>query len=192
MRLVPDGRVLVRVPPWMSRARVEAWVASRLPSIQRRAARIPRHLICIPQTLADGERVSIVGHIQEISLSGRTEAARTKQLRQLVTNELDRCVQRAVERHTIILGQAPSKIMYRDYRGRLGTCRRPHGVITLHWGLGFLSERHIEAIVAHEMSHLKYGSHGPRFWSTVERLYPAYKVPHDEARMLGPYLRLPR
>lgn len=185
IRLTPDGCCVVRVPRWMSRARAEAWVVERLPKLEQRLARIPHHLICLPTKLEVGQQFRVL----EASYTLASSSAR--KFRLFVTQLLDTEIRPIAERHSRLLECELPSIKYRAYRSRLGACMSSRQELTFHWGLGFLPRAHVAAVVAHEMAHLKYGSHGPRFWQTVARLEPDYQRPHDEARLLGPYLRLP-
>lgn len=184
IRVLPDGRCLVRVPSWMSRAHAEKWLSERLPKIESKLARIPLHLICVPRQLELGQAFRVLG--EEYLLDNRS----SRKLRAFVTDRLDVEVRLVVARHAPLLGLFPHAIHYRAYKSRLGSCRPSRRELTFHWGLGWLPRAHVAAVVAHEMAHLKYGSHGPHFWQTVAMLEPAYEVPHAEARLLGPYLRL--
>ena len=45
-----------------------------------------------------------------------------------------------------------------------------------------------EYVVVHEMSHLFYRNHGPRFWQTVSRWLPEYKLAEKWLRVNGAML----
>ncbi|MEG1054671.1 MAG: M48 family metallopeptidase, partial [Janthinobacterium sp.] len=46
--------------------------------------------------------------------------------------------------------------------------------IRLNWRLIHFSLPLIDYVVAHELSHLLEMNHSPRFWATVESIYPDY------------------
>jgi predicted metal-dependent hydrolase len=56
---------------------------------------------------------------------------------------------------------------------RWGTAKSD-GSIRLNWRLIHFSERIIDYVVVHELSHLRVMDHSPRFWSTVESIMPDY------------------
>jgi predicted metal-dependent hydrolase len=56
---------------------------------------------------------------------------------------------------------------------RWGTAKSD-GSIRLNWRLIHFSQRIIDYVVVHELSHLRVMDHSPRFWSTVESILPDY------------------
>jgi len=62
-----------------------------------------------------------------------------------------------------------TELQLRDTRTRWGSCGHD-GKVMLCWRLIFAPEAVIDYVVAHEIAHLKYMSHGPRFWALCEKL----------------------
>jgi predicted metal-dependent hydrolase len=56
---------------------------------------------------------------------------------------------------------------------RWGSCT-VGGSIRLNWRLVHFSLPLIDYVVAHELAHLREMNHSPRFWATVESVYPDY------------------
>ncbi len=56
---------------------------------------------------------------------------------------------------------------------RWGSCT-VDGSIRLNWRLIHFSLPLIDYVVAHELAHLREMNHSPRFWATVESVYPDY------------------
>ena len=56
---------------------------------------------------------------------------------------------------------------------RWGSCT-VSGNIRLNWRLVHFALPLIDYVVAHELAHLKEMNHSPRFWATVESVYPDY------------------
>ncbi len=50
------------------------------------------------------------------------------------------------------------------------------GAIRLHWRLVHFRMPVLDYVVAHELSHLRFMDHSPRFWKTVESVVPDYGV----------------
>ncbi len=50
------------------------------------------------------------------------------------------------------------------------------GAIRLHWRLVHFRMPVLDYVVAHELSHLRFMDHSPRFWATVESVVPDYGV----------------
>jgi predicted metal-dependent hydrolase len=104
----------------------------------------------------------------EINVSGRPEhlARRlTDWLRRQARSEIvPRVAAKAAS-----LERQPGRIVLRDTRSRWGSCSA-NGDLSFCWRLVMATEPVLDYVVAHEVAHLAYRGHGPRFWSTVARL----------------------
>jgi predicted metal-dependent hydrolase len=68
-------------------------------------------------------------------------------------------------------GRAVARVFVRDTHSRWGSCARD-GRVHYSWRLILAPDFVLDYVVAHEVSHLVYMSHGPRFRATVDRLTP--------------------
>jgi hypothetical protein len=68
-------------------------------------------------------------------------------------------------------GRAVARVSVRDTRSRWGSCARD-GRVHYSWRLILAPDFVLDYVVAHEVAHLLYMSHGPRFRATVDRLTP--------------------
>jgi len=57
---------------------------------------------------------------------------------------------------------------------RWGSCTS-EGKIRLNWRLIHFSPDVIDYVIAHELAHLKEMNHGPRFWATVQSVFPEFE-----------------
>lgn len=69
------------------------------------------------------------------------------------------------------IGKTVTHVSVRDTRSRWGSCARD-GRVHFSWRLILAPESVLDYVVAHEVAHLLYMSHGPRFHATVDRLTP--------------------
>ena len=69
------------------------------------------------------------------------------------------------------IGREVARVFVRDTRSRWGSCARD-GRVHYSWRLVFAPDFVLDYVVAHEVAHLVYMSHGPRFRALVERLTP--------------------
>ena len=67
------------------------------------------------------------------------------------------------------LGRTPGRVTIRDTRSRWGSCSAD-GNLSFSWRLVLMPEAVLDYVVAHEVAHLAYRGHGPRFWGAVARL----------------------
>jgi len=72
-------------------------------------------------------------------------------------------------------GLYPGKISIRNMHTRWGSCNPQSRAIHFAVQLIDMPDEFIEYVVLHELCHLKYRSHGVRFWALVERYMPDYK-----------------
>jgi len=60
------------------------------------------------------------------------------------------------------------------------------GKIRLNWRLIHFSLPLIDYVIAHELSHLKEMNHGPRFWATVQSVFPEFQAAKKALREHSP------
>lgn len=66
----------------------------------------------------------------------------------------------------------PRSIRVGDLSRGWGSCGAK-GSISINWHLVFAPRRVLEYVVAHELAHLRYRQHGPRFWTYLQTIFPA-------------------
>lgn len=66
-----------------------------------------------------------------------------------------------------------------------GSCTA-QGRIRLNWRLIHFSLPIIDYVVAHELSHLREMNHSPRFWATVQSIFPGFEAARRALRERGP------
>lgn len=88
------------------------------------------------------------------------------------------------------LGLWPNGLRFKYQKslyGSLGTNNTVH----LNWLLITAPEYVFEYVVVHELSHLKYRGHGPRFWGQVKKLMPDYEEAEIWLNNWGRCFKLP-
>ena len=70
---------------------------------------------------------------------------------------------------------------------RWGSCTAD-GKIRLNWRLVHFPMSLIDYVVAHELAHLKEMNHSPRFWDTVESIFPEFREAREQLRSHPPEL----
>lgn len=77
----------------------------------------------------------------------------------------------SVARHAPALGVLPSAVSVRDARTRWGSCSRA-GRLSLSWRLILAPPEALDAVVVHELCHLRVFGHGPRFRALLTARVP--------------------
>ena len=75
-------------------------------------------------------------------------------------------IDRAVAAHAPALGVTPGRITLRDTRSRWGSASRK-GSLSFSWRLILAPPEALDAVVVHELAHLRVFGHEPRFWALV-------------------------
>lgn len=83
-----------------------------------------------------------------------------------------------VEKYTDKLGIAHKQVKISSAKTRWGSCSSRKN-ININWRLVLAPLQVMEYVVAHEVAHLKYMDHSIKFWNTVEKLQPDYKLYKD-------------
>lgn len=92
-----------------------------------------------------------------------------KMYEQIANNEIENIMEKA--RKT--LGIAPEDYSIERIKNTLGKCI--NGKITINPELMQFKKEIIEYVVIHEFCHLKYKTHGKRFYEIIEKYIPDYK-----------------
>jgi predicted metal-dependent hydrolase len=77
----------------------------------------------------------------------------------------------------------PSSVGVRKMKSRWGTCRT-NGRIMLNTELIKRRQELIDAVIIHELCHLKHPNHGKEFYALLEKLMPEYRVLRKELRYI--------
>lgn len=92
-----------------------------------------------------------------------------KMYEQIANNEIEDIMEKTRK----MLGIAPEDYEVLKMKDQLGKCI--DGKITINPELMQYKREVIEYVVAHEFCHLKYKSHGKRFYQIIEKYFPGYE-----------------
>lgn len=149
------------------------WVLERL---GRLAPRVP---------FAAGQRIPLGGVDHEIRhrpdgrggvwrdglaivVSGRPEHL-ARRLRDWLRGQARSEIAARVSEKARALDRIPGRITVRDTRSRWGSCSHD-GNLSFCWRLVMAPLMVLDYVVAHEVAHLRFNNHGPRFWDAVAGL----------------------
>jgi hypothetical protein len=80
-----------------------------------------------------------------------------------------------LQREAQIVGLIPSGIHMRLQRTRWGSCSSS-GVVSLNAALLLVAPELVRYLFIHELCHLKYMTHGKRYWQAVARFEPEFRL----------------
>nr|VFK40058.1 MAG: hypothetical protein BECKTC1821E_GA0114239_100642 [Candidatus Kentron sp. TC]VFK46320.1 MAG: hypothetical protein BECKTC1821D_GA0114238_103012 [Candidatus Kentron sp. TC]VFK55924.1 MAG: hypothetical protein BECKTC1821F_GA0114240_100842 [Candidatus Kentron sp. TC] len=72
------------------------------------------------------------------------------------------------------VGMHPTRISIRSQKTRWGSCSGK-GHISLNWRLMLLPTRLTDYVLTHELCHLRYLNHSPKFWALIRKTIPDYE-----------------
>ena len=123
--------------------------------------------------------LALPGHAEEQQVKDRVQGWLQNQARRLMAERLDVYADKLGVRHTgFALTSAAT---------RWGSCTAD-GKIRLNWRLMHFPLSMIDYVAAHELAHLKEMNHGPRFWETVESIFPEFRDARAQLRAHPPEL----
>ena len=120
---------------------------------------------CIYDAEARTLRIGVVQGLQEWQLKERVRIWFCDEALRIFTARMDHFAP--------LLGVNYSSLSLSSAGTRWGSCT-VDGSIRLNWRLIHFPLSLIDYVVAHELSHLREMNHSPRFWATVESVYPDY------------------
>ncbi|MBX3095716.1 MAG: DUF45 domain-containing protein [Fimbriimonadaceae bacterium] len=85
-----------------------------------------------------------------------------------------------------IMGEAHPWVGTGDFRSRWGSCTSRTRRIRLNWRLGMTPDAVADAIIIHELAHLKHANHSARFWEHVRSFDPDPEKSNRWLREFGP------
>jgi len=104
----------------------------------------------------------------DILVAGRAEHLARRVCDWFRTAAKDEIAGRVREKSELIERPA-GRITIRDTRSRWGSCSHD-GNLSFCWRLVMAPDSVLDYVVAHEVAHLRWNNHGPRFWGAVATL----------------------
>jgi predicted metal-dependent hydrolase len=183
LRIDPcEGMVVVTLPPRAGKRAGMSLLMTHATWVSDRLARLPDAI-----RFADGELIPLGGGKVTIRhdpaarrgawlsddvlhVTGAPEFLR-RRVTDFLRAEARRRFTPMVASKAALGGLRARRVVVKDTRTRWGSCA-PDGSIALCWRLIMAPEFVQDYVVAHEVAHLRYMDHGPRFWDLVSKLTP--------------------
>ncbi|MFV0332625.1 MAG: M48 family metallopeptidase [Tropicimonas sp.] len=191
-----DGQVTLSMPRSASPAQALAFAREQESWIRRRLSERPAQVLAdigailpvggVDMPVIEAARTRLNFAAGRIEVSDRAACAPPAVAGLLRGLARERLVV-AADRFSADLGRGYVRITLRDTRSRWGSCSS-QGALMFSWRLILAPPRVLDYVAAHEVAHLAEMNHGPRFWETVERLWPGYRRERAWLRSHGPGL----
>lgn len=195
LRVYPTGEVRVTAPLrttdetirafiHQNEQRIRAWLAAAEPSdafCYAAGDRVYDFGSPLVLTFLDGEgqaRVERVGEKLVVRLRGGADALYEARREAVLHYYVQRTEARAAERLRAIseaVGKSPTTVRVRLMRTRWGSCTVETGAIRLNAALAWYPPAVLDAVLAHELTHLWVNGHGAAFYQRLTRAYPAWR-----------------
>jgi predicted metal-dependent hydrolase len=118
----------------------------------------------------------------------RTLGAARSLLHSYLQAQIRRDVSRHLARYVPELGYAPTAIRLKPLKSLWGSLDT-RDCVTLDLALALAPPEALKYVVIHELCHLRYRDHSPRFWALVGSLYPDWKTQRDWLKTRGHALK---
>ncbi|TCS38319.1 hypothetical protein EDC30_10254 [Paucimonas lemoignei] len=208
--LIDDDGLRMTAPKWVSIAEIEAaihekqrWIFTKLKERRERSARrLQPHMqwrdgATLPYLGSDitlrlgtgrNEGIAFSETARELTISLPADAGE-QQLKDRVQGWLQQQAKR-IFAERLPLYAAKLEVAYRSFAlssasTQWGSCTAD-GRIRLNWRLVHFALPLIDYVVAHELSHLREMNHSPRFWATVQSVFPEFQSARKALRERGP------
>jgi predicted metal-dependent hydrolase len=208
--LIDDDGLRITAPRWVTLAEIESairekqgWILTKLSERRERSARRLqpqmqwRDGAMLPYLGADltlrilsaqGAGVAYDHETRELSVALPPDAGE-QQLKDRVQGWLQLEAKRIFAERLPVYAQKLG-VSYRMFAlssatTQWGSCTAD-GKIRLNWRLIHFALPLIDYVVAHELAHLREMNHSPRFWSTVQSIFPEFEAAKKALRDHGP------
>jgi hypothetical protein len=213
VRVYRDGAVEIVVPERLAPQQIESFVAKHRGWIDRHRCAPPADLVfppaqlelraldetwqclwsALPVAASAGAGPIICEHpdgvqggILELRAGASTDSVRSALLDWLAERAAAMLEPRLNEL-AAELGVKYRHVHIRRQRTRWGSCS-VRGAISLNFSLLFQRPAVVRYLLAHELAHLTYMNHSPRFWALVAEKCPGYREQRTWLRQHGPEL----
>jgi len=133
--------------------------------------------VCVRYEPAAGERSLFSRRGDLLTLHCRRPDLRDhpRLLRRWLLDEASRVLEPWVGREAERVGLAPRRVQVRLQATRWGSCSAK-GTVSLNAALLLVPPELVRYLLVHELAHLEHLSHSDRYWRTVARHEPGYRV----------------
>jgi predicted metal-dependent hydrolase len=136
---------------------------------------VPHHIVVVPVRLRraharlEADCIRLLVPAARRDDHGYLRQSLVRELRETARHD----ARRLLNEESLRLGLPYGGLRIADQRTLWGSCAAD-GLISLNWRLVMAPPPVLRYVVVHELCHLRWRSHGPRFWGLVARQMPDY------------------
>lgn len=157
---VEDGIVKISAPENMPYGRIMEFIKTQeqpIFQLEERDRERRRRRMLFGKVVAHGEQMS------------------EKELEELYRRELPAVLKEIFQKWNELTGLREKEYRIRKMKQRWGTCYYDRGLILINLKVAERPYEEIEAVVLHELMHLKISNHNEAFYQNMERYIPNYR-----------------
>lgn len=147
LQVTKDAKIVVRAPLQAGRAEIARFVASHEAWLQKHLARQQQRLSQHPP--------------------------RTPQEQEMLRRQAKETLPPMVEKWAKAMGLQPAGVKITSARTRFGSCSGKNSLCFSLYLMEYPVEA-VEAVVVHELAHIRHKNHGPEFYALVRQFMPDY------------------
>lgn len=184
---VKDGEVVVTAPAFVSDQEIEAFVHSRSDWI---ALQLEKN-----RPLQTGDQLNILQETYTVIRDDKTyvdghrlHLSDQKALQALILEKSEAYLRKRFADWQDRMGYADLTLKFGFYTSKWGSCQPAKRLIRLNGYLALCDPEGIDAVIVHELCHLKVLGHSQRFYREISKWLPDYK----QAMASVKQIRIPR
>lgn len=162
---VEDGVIKVSAPRYMNKAEIYRIIDNN-------------HKVIDRMKIEDKNRNRYKNHLFGVQLNTEDEA----EIEKIYREELPKVLDKIFEKFIKLTGLKPVEYNIRKMKVRWGTCYPTRKMININLKLAERPIEQIEAVVLHELVHLKHYGHDEKFFKECEKYMPDYKIIERELK----------
>ncbi len=175
---IKDGQVVVTAPRNVPKREIDAFM-------NKNASWIEKHLNEPKKGLCEGDVLHLFDRDVQVHFANQDpEIVGNKLILPKSQNALNRFILDYVQKtfqerlmyYARIMHEDRLKLKLAFYKSKWGSCTPSKRLITLNLNLAYSDIECIDAVVVHELAHLRVMNHSAKFYAIVESVLPDYRL----------------
>ncbi len=186
---VKGGNIIVSTPFSTSQKEVEAFIEKSKPWIQAQLKKDEATL------LKDGRKITLLGKTYQLKKGTSCTidhdlcifCTNEKKWKQFLLTIVSEYLTKRFDYWSEIMGYHNLQLKFGFYSSKWGSCRKDLREIRLNAYLVYCPLDSIDAVIVHELCHLKQANHSSKFYEELYAWYPNYQSAHAKLKQVTIY-----